>query len=89
VTCFGISFESERQLSATLQTGSATQKQPLFLSSGSGKACILIVFGPLAAQVKSHPALSDFSAKLFNVMDEVTAITRGPVRAMAAAVGSA
>jgi hypothetical protein len=35
--------------------------------------------GPLAAQVTSHPALSDFSVKLFDVMDDVTAITRGPV----------
>ena len=40
--------------------------------------------GPLAAQVKSHPALSDFSAKLFDVMEEVTAITRGPIPAKAA-----
>ena len=35
--------------------------------------------GPLAAQVTSHPALSDFSVKIFDVMDELTAITRGPV----------
>lgn len=35
--------------------------------------------GPLAAQVTSHPALSDFSVKLFDVMKDVTAITRGPV----------
>ena len=35
--------------------------------------------GPLAAQVMSHPALSDFNAKQFDVMDDVTAITRGPV----------
>jgi len=35
--------------------------------------------GPLAAQVTSHPALSDFSVKKFDVMDDVTAITRGPV----------
>jgi hypothetical protein len=41
--------------------------------------------GPLAAQVKSHPALSDFSAKVFDVMDEVTAVTHGPVGAAAAA----
>ena len=41
--------------------------------------------GPLAAQVKSHPALSDFSAKVFDVMEDVTAVTRGPVRAAAAA----
>jgi len=35
--------------------------------------------GPLAAQVTGHPALSDFSVKQFDVMEEVTAITRGPV----------
>lgn len=35
--------------------------------------------GPLAATVTSHPALSDFSVKQFDVMDDVTAITRGPV----------
>ena len=35
--------------------------------------------GPLAAQVTSHPALSDFSVKQFDVMEEVTAITRGPI----------
>ena len=34
---------------------------------------------PLAAQVMSHPALIDFDAKIFDVMDEVTAVTRGPV----------
>jgi hypothetical protein len=35
--------------------------------------------GPLAAQVTGHPALSDFSVKQFDVMEKVTAITRGPV----------
>jgi hypothetical protein len=35
--------------------------------------------GPLAAQVTSHPALSDFSVKQFDVMESLTAITRGPV----------
>ena len=35
--------------------------------------------GPLAAQVTSHPALSDFSVKHFDVMEDVTAVTRGPV----------
>ncbi len=35
--------------------------------------------GELAAGVVGHPALSDFSVKLFDVMDELTAITRGPV----------
>ena len=35
--------------------------------------------GPLTKQVTSHPALSDFDVKIFDVMDEVTAITRGPI----------
>ena len=35
--------------------------------------------GPLAAGVKSHPAVSDMSAKQFEVMPSLTATTRGPV----------
>ena len=35
--------------------------------------------GPLTAQVVSHPALSDFSVKHFDVMEDITTITRGPV----------
>ena len=35
--------------------------------------------GPLAAKVISHPALSDFSVKQFDVMDDVTKVTRGPI----------
>ena len=42
--------------------------------------------GPLAAQVGSHPALRDISVKTFDIMEGVTAITRGLV-AMAAAAG--
>lgn len=34
---------------------------------------------PLTKQVTSHPALSDFDVKIFDVMDEITAITRGPI----------
>jgi len=41
--------------------------------------------GPLAAQVRSHPGLRDLSAKQFDSMDDVTAVTHGPVHAMAAA----
>jgi hypothetical protein len=41
--------------------------------------------GPIAAQVTSHPALSDFSVKQFDVMDNVTEITRGPVQEAVAA----
>lgn len=33
----------------------------------------------LAAMVMSHPALSNFSVKPFAVMEEATAITRGPL----------
>ncbi len=36
--------------------------------------------GPLAAAVSNHPALSDMSVKQFDVMDDITAITRGPVK---------
>jgi hypothetical protein len=35
--------------------------------------------GPLAAGVISHPALSDFSVKQFDVMDDLSKITRGPI----------
>ena len=47
-----------------------------------GDAASLIAFleGPLAAAVSSHPALSEMSVKQFDVMDKITAITRGPVK---------
>ena len=35
--------------------------------------------GPIAAQVTSHPALSDFSVKQFDVMEDQTKVTRGPI----------
>lgn len=35
--------------------------------------------GPIAAQIVSHPALSDFSVKQFGMMEAETAITRGPI----------
>ena len=35
--------------------------------------------GPIVAQVTSHPALSDFGVKQFDVMEDLTAVTRGPV----------
>ena len=40
--------------------------------------------GSLAAQVTGHPALSDFSVKQFDVMEELTSITRGPIMERAA-----
>ena len=36
--------------------------------------------GPIVAQVTSHPAFSEFSVKQFDVIEEETAITRGPIR---------
>lgn len=35
--------------------------------------------GPIAAAITSHPALSDFSVKQFDIMVDETKITRGPV----------
>ena len=35
--------------------------------------------GPIIAAVTKHPALSDISAKQFGVIEEFSAITRGPV----------
>jgi hypothetical protein len=35
--------------------------------------------GPIAAQVGAHPNVSDISVKQADVLDEPTAITRGPV----------
>ena len=35
--------------------------------------------GPIIAEVSKHPAFSDISAKQFGVIDEFSAITRGPV----------
>jgi len=35
----------------------------------------------LAQSVMDHPALSEFSAKQFDVMEEMTRVTRGPLHA--------
>lgn len=35
--------------------------------------------GPIIAGVMKHPALSDISAKTFGVIEEFSAITRGPI----------
>jgi hypothetical protein len=35
--------------------------------------------GPLAAAVMAHPALSNLAAKQFGVIEDCTAVTRGPV----------
>ena len=36
--------------------------------------------GPIVAATKASPAVSNISAKLFDVMESHTAITRGPVK---------
>lgn len=41
--------------------------------------------GPIVAQIKSLPELQNLSMKQFDVMDEVTAVTRGPLPTLAAA----
>lgn len=41
--------------------------------------------GPLATACMVHPALRDFSAKTFDIIEDLTAITRGPVAAPVAA----
>jgi len=35
--------------------------------------------GPIVETITSHPALSDFSVKQFDIMQDQTKITRGPV----------
>lgn len=46
----------------------------------SGESLQLFLASQLAASVQTHPAVSEFSAKTFEVMEAVTATTRGPVR---------
>jgi hypothetical protein len=41
--------------------------------------------GPIVAQIKSLPQLREISAKRFDTMPEVTAVTRGPLPTPAAA----
>ena len=41
--------------------------------------------GPIVSQLKGHPGFRDVTVKVFEVMDEVTRATRGPVSAAAAA----
>lgn len=45
----------------------------------SAAAVDTFVSSPIVAQITSHPALSDFSVKQFGIMEEFTAICRGPV----------
>lgn len=36
--------------------------------------------GPIVAGLNAHPALSDISVKQFDVVEDLTAVTRGPVK---------
>jgi hypothetical protein len=36
--------------------------------------------GPIVAQVKGHPALSNITAKQFGTIEPLTAVTRGPLQ---------
>jgi hypothetical protein len=37
--------------------------------------------GPIVSGLKAHPALSDISAKQFDILEDLTGITRGPITA--------
>ena len=49
----------------------------LFESEAAAQAYLA---GPIVAALKSSPAISNISAKLFDVLESHTAITRGPVK---------
>jgi len=49
----------------------------LFESAGAAQAYLE---GPIVAALKASPAVSNLSAKLFDVLEGHTAITRGPVK---------
>ena len=40
--------------------------------------------GPIVAKLRKHPGLRDVTAKRFDVMEDLTSTTRGPVSHMAA-----
>ena len=46
-------------------------------------ACNNYLASSLVETITSHPALSDFIVKQYDIMDEQTAVTRGPVGALA------
>ena len=54
----------------------------LFESEGAAQAYL---GGPIVAALKASPAISNISAKLFDVLEGHTAITRGPVEPAIAA----
>jgi hypothetical protein len=58
--------------------GAESEFAGIYLFDGTESAQAFLE-GPIIAEVSKHPALSDISAKQFDVIDEFTAITRGPV----------
>jgi sulfur transfer protein SufE len=55
----------------------------------SDAALTTFLNSPLVSAVTSHPALSDFSVKQFDVMEAITKVTRGPIAATAASASMA
>ena len=49
----------------------------LFESEGAAQSYL---DGPIVGALKTSPAVSNISAKLFNVLESHTAMTRGPVK---------
>jgi len=43
--------------------------------------------GPIVAALKASPVISDISAKLFDVMEEHSAVTRAPLNHVLASAG--
>jgi hypothetical protein len=56
----------------------------LFESADAARA---YVAGPIVASLKASPAVSNISAKMFDVLPEHSAITRGPLPAALATAG--
>jgi putative monooxygenase ydhR len=54
----------------------------LFESDADAQAYLA---GPIVASLKSSPVITNINAKLFDVLEEHTAITRGPIQPVAAA----
>lgn len=66
------------------RSGYATRRPaPLAGSTCSpmGGAAQAFLVGPLVAQVRAAPMLTDFQATRYGVIEDLTAVTRGPIDA--------
>jgi len=61
----------------TINEGESTAGGVYYFDSDASLKAFLE--GPLAAQVTSHPALTDLSARVFDIVASATSVTRGPV----------